>query len=81
MAQIENPYAEIVANHSTKEVIAFAVRCLAEARNLSALDAGTGEVTKESLMVAIVKSNIAFDALLALAKRLDVIDDTPTVVA
>ena len=81
MARIVNSNRELVDTHTTEEIIEYVVRILSEARTLTAIDVNTGEVTKDKLMVAVTKANVAYDTLSALAEKMKILDDTPTIVA
>lgn len=81
MAKIEDQYEELVESHTTEEILIYITRRLEEAVQMSALNLETGEVTKDRLMFAQARSNEAYFAIKALAKKLKLLDDTPAIVA
>lgn len=81
MAKITNQYKELAENHSTEEMILYALGCLENAEALTRIDIATySETPKERLMLAQLKSACACQALRALAEKLNILDDTPTLV-
>jgi len=82
MAQITNQYKELAENHSTEEMILYALGCLEDSINLTRIDLTTdSETPRERLILAQLKSANAYQALRALAEKLNILDDTPTIVA
>lgn len=79
MAQITSLYKELVESHSTEEVLACIYQMLALAKVESTpVD---GAISKDMLMLSAESSRGAYEILKALMEKLDILDDTPTVVA
>lgn len=81
MAKITNQYEELVKDHTTEEVLLYILAKLKESVHLSRIDPQKGETTKDLLMVSCTRSADAYFTLYALLKKLELLDDTPTVVA
>lgn len=81
MAKITDQYKELAESHSTEEIILYALWCLENAEALTRIDlTETNDIPRDRLMLAQLKSANAYQALKALAEKLNILDDTPTLV-
>lgn len=79
MAQIENPYKELVDNHTTEEVLLFLEDLLAIA--MARCRKGANDQNQNLLTLAGASTEQALALLKELNRRLNNLDDTPTIVA
>lgn len=79
MAQITNPYKEMVDSHTTEEVLVYIYELLGAAKMQSALT--DGQISKEQLVLSADTSRIAYEILRTLMVKLDILDDSPSIVA
>lgn len=79
MARITNPYKEMVDSHTTEEVLAYIYELLGVAKMQGALI--DGQISKEQLVLSVDSSLIAHEILRTLMMKLDILDDSPSIVA